>query len=293
MNKLSLVAREIMFAGLEQRDVEIPKDEYFNLANEVYNVPEKPKGYHPKKKGLSKEVAVLVTGGLDSTALYYWALKKYKKVRAFYIDIGSPYAKKEIEALHNLGMPVSIRIDEGFIGYEKEYWKHIIPARNLYFLSLVAEEMKGGTILFGATNGEMPIRGGDKSKRFIQLINKEFAKLPYPIKVEVPFADWTKGMIVAWMKKNKLIRQLGQTISCFSGEKGPCGACQSCLRKSMALITNGLYLKTNVDVRMGCKQYIKKYLKVLNEALQKKDFSHYSRRRCTEDLESIKLIQEL
>ena len=86
MNKLSDIAKEITLAGLDKRDIKLPKEQFFELAKEIYNVPEKPEIFIPRRDNvINKEVAVLVTGGLDSTALYFWAKEKYGKVRAFYI----------------------------------------------------------------------------------------------------------------------------------------------------------------------------------------------------------------
>ena len=290
MNTLSEFAKEIMLAGLDKSGG-IPVQDSFGerLVGNIFDVPEKPEGYNFNFVKPRDTVAVLVTGGLDSSALYYMAEKSGRNVKAFYVDIGQPYAYKEISALEIMGIPFELVKPDVKLDASK-FWKHIIPGRNFYFLSLVAEMIQGGEIWFGATNGEMPVRGGDKSLAFIHHCNELFSHLPYKVEVKTPLAQMTKGEIVAWWKKHVPLEKLKVTVSCFDGEVGACGKCQSCLRKALAFASNRLELETEVDVREGCKQYIEKYLTVLNEALKNEDFSHYSKKRALEDLLAIKIL---
>jgi len=289
-NTYSEIAKEIMIAGLNKSSLEVSKDFARFINQELFNVPEKPEEYKPTFEVLIPETAVLVSGGLDSSVLYFRAIQNYQNVRAYYIDIGQPYKDKEMEALDRLGIDFDY-INTGLSFNSKLYWKHIIPGRNFYFLALIAEQMRGGgRILFGVLNGEMPKSGGDKSKKFLVSVNKLFKRLPYQVVVETPLENETKTDLVRWWKNNLPLEKLDYTISCFEKKEGHCGECQSCLRKALAYISNGLILKTDVDVRIGCKEYIDKYLKVLGDALKKKDFSHYSKRRCKQDLRAISLL---
>jgi 7-cyano-7-deazaguanine synthase in queuosine biosynthesis len=257
---------------------------------DMFQVPEKPATYRPIFALPALEIAIPVTGGLDSSALYYMAEKEQRPVRAFYIDVDPPYRAKEIIALEKMGIKFGY-INSGLKLDSRKFWKHIIPARNFYFLSLIAEKLeRGGEIWFGATAGEMPLKGGDKSLAFLDYCNRMFAKLPYPVVVKTPLSEMTKTDIVAWWIKNAPVEKLGLTISCFEAERGHCGHCQSCLRKALAYAANGLILQTNVDVRTGCTQYIEKYLTAFTKALRERDFSHYSERRMRQDLRAIKLL---
>jgi len=256
----------------------------------MLDVPEKPVSYKPKFQKPEKEIAVLVTGGLDSSALYYMAEKQHENVKAFYVDIGQPYRDKELDALRKMGIKFKL-ISSGLNINPSKFWKHIIPGRNLYFLTLVAEQLEfGGEIWFGATDGEMPLLGGDKSVSFINYCDTLFARLPFKVALKVPLSEMTKTDIVAWFKENNLVDKLDLTISCFDEDGGHCGKCQACLRKALAYTANGLTLQTNTDVRVGCKEYLDKYLTLFPKALAKKDFSHYSNRRMIQDLEAIKLL---
>jgi len=290
-NSYTDIARRIMMAGLKRQYLSIPK-RFFALAQEMFNVPEKPLGYQEKNSVYFLERVVLVTGGLDSSVLYFRLKKDFPNLRAVYINIGQPYLAKEIIALKQLGIEHETVVDLSFAEYEKDYWKHIIPARNFYFLCLVAEQMKGGIIYFASTDGEMPEVGGDKSKRFLKWTNELFTKLPYPVRIETPLENETKTDEVKWWKENLPIEQLDYTMSCFEAEIGHCGHCQSCLRKAIAYANNGLKLRTNTPILEGTQEYIAKYKTLMPEALKKKDFSHYSRRRCIQDLRGIELLEK-
>lgn len=288
-NTFSDIAKEIMITGAEHKNLSVPQD-FLEIAKEVFNVPEKPKGYRIINKKSNPERAILVTGGLDSTVLYFKLKKQYKNLRAFYIDIGQPYKDKEIKALKKLKIPFELL--KGININQARYWKHIIPARNFYFFCLVAEQIKGGIIYFATTEGEMPRQGGDKSYYFLEMTNELFEKLPYPVRIETPLQNETKTDLIKWWQKNLSLKWLDYTISCFEVEEGHCGHCQACLRKALAYINNGLKLKTNVPIRKGCQVFIEKYKKLMPKELKHRIFNHYSQRRCSQDLQAIKLLEQ-
>src|SRR3989304_665732 len=77
-------------------------------------------------------------------------------------------------------------------GIEKDNWSHILPGRNLLFIAQVAElhPCDPVDIYFAATNGEMPLVGGDKSLSFLTMVNNLLH--PFGKKVRTPIADYTK-----------------------------------------------------------------------------------------------------
>ena len=95
---------------------------------------------------------------------------------------------------------------------------------------------------------------------------------------------------MGWWKENLPVELLDLTVSCFSKTRGHCGKCQACLRKALAYTFNGLKLKTDIDVRIGCVKFIEKYQKLMTRAIEKQDFRHYSQRRCEQDLAAIKSL---
>ena len=286
-NTLSYIATQIMRAGLTQSALTLPA-KYAALANEMFNVPERPESYtNNVQVGTSDETAVLVSGGLDSTAIYFMH-NKHRTLRCFYIDFGQPYAEKEMEALDQLCVPFDPLYATMISDHQDQFWKHIIPGRNFLAIALVAEQISGGEILFGATEGEIPLRGGDKSARFLSMTNELlYSALPCPVTVRLPLGFMTKTDIVAWMVEHGLRNEAVATISCFSEEEGHCGRCQACLRKALAFINNNMVLETVTPIKEGCAEYIEKYQRLMPAALAANDFSRYSRRRCEQDLAAI------
>lgn len=283
--------RDLMLMLMDQRQ-EIPVSKSLRgLVEEVVNVPERPADYKPVFKFKEPKIVVLVTGGLDSTYVYQCVKENYatNEIVAIYVDIGQPYAKKEIDALARLQIPYVLERQTELIWTTDKYWKHIIPARNLLLLAIAAEHLAdtGGLIMFGAVNGEMPVIGGDKSQRFIRVVNQLLKNSPNTIHVTTPLKDLTKTDIVFKMQANNP-GTVEKTVSCFSGGPGVhCGACQACLRKWIAFTNNDLELKTETPIYLGCAEYITKYRTLMTEALKRRDFSKYSERRCEQTIEAL------
>lgn len=293
-NTLSAIALRAMQQALSRQPIDTTDTLIQGIVREMLAVPEKPVGYAPTFTHRVLPVAVPVTGGLDSTVIYLRQLEK--GCATFYVDFGQPYSVVEELALHDLGIPYKL-LDDG-TAQNGQYWKHIIPGRNFYVLSRIVDELPhGGRILFGAVDGEIPLFGGDKSERFFELLNALYARLPVPVRVENPLCDETKTDLVRWwLEKPYPVEMLEKTHSCFSGSKHGtlgvhhCGACQACLRKWIAFSNNGLKLKTIGDVRVGCAEYITKYRTLMTAALEKSDYTHYSQKRCIQDLEALKAL---
>lgn len=288
-NLLSDVAIEIMRAASTGET--LLSNTWKPLILEMFDVPERPKDFSVQMVQVSAlDIAIPVTGGLDSTVLW-WRSRlqaRHVAIKPYYVDFGQPYLSKEMKALWLMGVPV-IRINTKPISYMS--WKHILPGRNFLIISLIAEQMnKQGVIWFGAVDGEMPYSGGDKSHLFLTMVNALLQKLPFPVLVTTPLQTETKVDIVKWAVDNGYSDDLTYTVSCFSPANGHCGQCQACLRKAMAFACNDLELATVVPVKQGCVEFIEKYKIVLNRALETNDFSKYSERRCKQDLKALELL---
>lgn len=292
-NKLSDYAFAVMQAALLQEKLPGASLPLVSLVAEALAVPERPEAYAIQFLKTGMCVAIPVTGGLDSTVLYMRNHSR-KNLRAYYVQFGQSYAMKEKNALDYLDISYTCLRSDSALPLEKS-WKHIIPARNFYILSLIAEQMwGGGDILFGVVDGERPERGGDKSVRFLGSLEAMLLRLTFPVYVAFPLASETKtDLVKSWLDEKWPLDMLAKTVSCFSevsGDYTHCGACQACLRKYLAFISNGLELETEKDVRIDCKDYIEKYKRLMNKALQEEDFSRYSKRRCEQDLAAITML---
>jgi 7-cyano-7-deazaguanine synthase in queuosine biosynthesis len=282
------IAREIMeSASLGKGIVHLPSDEMIEIGKEVCDEPERPGEWKPDYSR-DRLNAVLVSGGLDSSVLW-WMTEEPKE--GFYIDIGQEYCPKEVESLSEMGIPykmVSLKTD--IMGLNRGRWKHILPGRNLLFFFAIAELYPLGEvdIYFASTNGEMPLVGGDKSYRFLRLVN-DILK-PYGKKVVTPLEKMTKTDEVRWCIENGYLDKIKHSISCFSGEVGRCGKCQSCLRTWIAFSNNGVEIDFRVDPVKNCGEYIDKYVRVMGKAVRNGDYSHYTRERVEESFRAFRRI---
>ena len=258
------------------------------LVSVMLDFPERPEDFkleveYPK---LYKKV-ILVSGGMDSSIM--WDLIESEDKIGLYVDFGQPYAEKEIKAIRDFGIKVKI------IKYDltnNVTWNHIIPTRNFILIAL-AEELVSheGEIYLGAVQGETVENAGDKSELFFRL-TEEFIWRTKNKKVDIKTLkartknDWLKYYI----EKTDNMKILN-TITCFSGGGNACGKCQACVRKWIALHYCNISDITSLfeeDPYIGGRKYIDNYKKKMGEALENKDFSHYSEDRCNQDLKVIK-----
>lgn len=283
------IARQILEYGLKadtRLTLDIPVD-YRNLAAEVYDVPERPEGFAPNFNELEHgNTIVLTSGGLDSTIAYLMTYEQLGRAPdAFYVNMGQPYAMKEMKALDSMGITYEYVEVEPPEHIADGKWKHIHPGRNFYYLSLVAERAKQpSNLVLSAVDGEISAQGGDKSKVFFREANRIFAQLDNPVKVVTPLAEMTKTDLVKWAIDHGWSKVASMTISCFNAEEGRCGQCQSCLRTWIAFHNNGIELPFKVHPMEGAVEAVAKYERVMNEAMQKGDYSHYSPRRIAQTL---------
>lgn len=239
---------------------------------------------YPVARGLDEyrkpfDAVVLATGGLDSTYAYGLAREAYDTVLPLYLDFGQSYKEAELAALDRLGITVRKDVMKP-LGHNPK-WKHILPARNLIALLHAAE--LGRTVYFGVTQGESPDQGGDKSARFLSLIqqvcpNTRFETLLDATKVDIVAAAIEAGQLDRYLK----------TYSCFTGEVGwQCGKCQSCLRRYIAFAANGVPdddILYNYRAHPLQGPYVTKYKYLLAAELLRPGLTTYGPRRSRQDL---------
>jgi 7-cyano-7-deazaguanine synthase in queuosine biosynthesis len=261
--------------------------------------PEKPKEFELKinysKTELLDEIC-LTSGGADSTIAWFLA----NKPKGLYINIGQKYFIKEVTALHSLGISYNLVDISSKFKIRNENWKHIIPGRNFLFLTIAAEMVEDrGNIIFAVTEGEGWDSGkGDKSNKFVCAWQNWYTTVTGK---SINVGTLTSGTKASWLKSFEqsgydidLIRY--RTVTCFAENNGQCGKCQACLRKYLSFISAfGLdtFKDYMIHPMIGCTEYIEKYKKNLKHCLEVNDFSHYSRKRCNEDLTAIQAAEYL
>lgn len=291
-------AKQIEKAVKNNTEIEDTSGHYFlkkQLLDVMLDFPEKPEGFkvdlvRPK----TYDKTFLVSGGADSTIMWELNKKEEGTKIGIYVDLGHGYTKKETEALTMMQMPHII------VPYELKFdafWKHIIPTRNYVLLS-IAEEYTSheGEIWLGAVEGESANDAGDKSELFFRLF-EELVWRTKRKKVTIrTLKDKTKNAWLKWYNDNASDTKgadILNTITCFDGSSSkPCGKCQACVRKWISMKFCGVSdqrVKEMFEIHPydGGNEYIEKYKKHMQLALDKNDFTHYSKNRCIEDLSVI------
>jgi len=201
-----------------------------------------------------KKAVVLLSGGLDSATVLYYAKKKHFKAHCITFQYGQRH-KKEISfakrlaaktnsdwKLLDISLPWkgSSLIDKNIALPKRKRASHDIPStyvpgRNIIFLSYAvsyAEAIGAKKVFIGANqidySGYPDCRGS-----FLQAFSIAIKKgtragvKGNAIKIEAPLLDKNKGKIVELAASLKV--PFKYTWSCYKGAKSPCGVCDSCL----------------------------------------------------------------
>ena len=271
---------------------DISTDDLISIFQEnICNIPEYP-NIIKSEPNLIDNFRILLpfTGGMDSTTLWKMLEESGDKYIPIYINFGQDYAKKELDVIKQL-TPQTI-ISNVDINFKK--YKHILIGRNAIIILLIAEYMKTnnywGEIWFGNLQGESPIIGGDKSRRFFNDMNSILINNGYDITIKSPLIGLDKFDLVNWWK-DRDIDILINTVSCFDNEGIQCGKCQSCFRKYIAFLYHGIDISNQFPI-MQFDEYIAKYQSVMQQALDENIFTKYSKERCIKTLNIINKINE-
>jgi len=209
---------------------------------------------------LNKKAVILLSGGLDSATVLYWAIKKGYQPQALIFDYGQRHSREVASAralCKKTGVPcrvISIKLPwQGSSLLDKtaalpkaknvkavgaEIPSTYVPGRNTLFLSYglsLAEAIGAGAVLIGAN--ALDYSGyPDCRPDFIAAMSKVFelgtkaGRQGRPIKIVAPLLKMTKSQIIKLGINLGVPYQL--TWSCYSGGGKPCGTCDSCLLRA-------------------------------------------------------------
>ena len=206
----------------------------------------------PKEK-----VVIILSGGVDSTTLLYWAKEKYD-VEAISFDYGQKH-KKELQfaKLHCgvLKIPHKIiNLDFSFLNsslldkdvevpeghYEDESMRStVVPFRNGIMISYAvgyAENIKAKFVLIGSHSGDHAIYP-DCTSEFTEALSMAAQHGTYNfVKIYSPFNHIRKSDIVR--KGLDLKVPYVMTWSCYKGGDKHCGKCGTCQERLEAFKMN-------------------------------------------------------
>jgi len=208
----------------------------------------------------SKKAVVLLSGGLDSATVLYWALDKGWQPLALIFDYGQRHGREIISAkalckktgvaydvipvklpwtgssLLDKGSAIPIAKSARDIGAQIP--STYVPGRNTMFLSYglsCAEAIGAEAVMIGAN--ALDYSGyPDCRPDFISAMARVFklgtkaGRQGKQIKIIAPLLKMTKSQIIK--SGNKLGVPYQMTWSCYRGGKKPCGTCDSCVLRA-------------------------------------------------------------
>ena len=196
-----------------------------------------------------KKAVVLLSGGLDSSTVLYFAKRKGYSCSCLIFDYGQRHRKEIRSAVRiarlakcpykvvkiNLPWRAGSLLDKNLkVPSRSLPASHFIlpstyvPGRNTIFISFAlsfAEAISAGTLFIGANavdySGYPDCRPG-----YYKAWNKVLAELGTGVQIQTPLIRKTKAEIAKMGVK--LGVPLALTWSCYKGGEEPCGVCDSC-----------------------------------------------------------------
>ena len=209
------------------------------------------------------KVAVLLSGGLDSTTALHWAHRHHEVVCALSFDYGSNHAARELACARwqaeSLGVPyheinlrsISAHLESALLqgadaiptaDYAEENLKQtVVPFRNGIFLAIAAgiAESKGAEgLVIAAHSGDHAIYP-DCQEEFMAAMSAAISHGTYAhLQILRPFISSTKAEITAAGAAFGV--DFSHTYSCYCGREIHCGQCSTCRERRAAFTATGI-----------------------------------------------------
>ncbi len=200
-----------------------------------------------------KRAIVLLSGGLDSATILYYAKSKKFKPYCLIFAYGQRH-QKEIDQAKKIAQKAKcdyrlVKIDlprgsslldknrhlpQRLVIHPEEIPSTYVPARNIIFLSFAASyaETIGARAIFIGANAVDYSGYPDCRPEFYAAYQKALARglkagvEGRPVKIVTPLIRKSKAQIIKLGLKMKVPYEL--TWSCYKGGRVPCGKCESC-----------------------------------------------------------------
>ncbi len=209
------------------------------------------------------KVAVLLSGGLDSTTALYWAQRHHEVVCALSFDYGSNHAAREMSCARwqagQLGIPyheidlrsISAHLQSALLSgadaiptadYAEDNLKQtVVPFRNGIFLAIaagIAESNGAEGIVIAAHGGDHALYP-DCREDFMAAMASAISLGTYAnLQILRPFIDNNKGEITAIGAE--LGVDFSHTYSCYCGREQHCGQCATCRERRESFLAAGI-----------------------------------------------------
>lgn len=210
------------------------------------------------------KAVIALSGGMDSTTLFYWALNKGYELIAVSFYYGQNHSKEtglakqhcermgvshkeiDISFLKDITKGVSSltsgadKIPEGM--YNQNNMKStVVPFRNgiiLSILAAVAETENCDLVLYGAHSGDHAIYPDCRADFEKSMADAIYRGTYNDVVMKAPFVEMDKISILSTGKN--LGVDYSQTWTCYKGGEEPCGKCGSCVERTEAFLQNNM-----------------------------------------------------
>jgi 7-cyano-7-deazaguanine synthase len=172
-------------------------------------------------------VLVLMSGGLDSSALAALMLQRRHETLGLFVDYGQPSAQREREAAHGVARQLGIELHESSMPLACDQLLGsdacVVPGRNLALLSAAANargwlDFRGVGIGVTATDKAY----ADCAAGFIGAAGT--CLQAYGLHIVAPFVFWPRQRVLEYA----IGAGLRDMWSCYRNGERPCGECASC-----------------------------------------------------------------
>lgn len=193
---------------------------------------------------LLNSVTVLLSGGIDSTALLHYYKVLNTPVNALYIDYGQSVAYREAQSSRIVASHYNIDLRIVQIDPPLKHRGYEILCRNavLVLVACANLPLDSSRVSLGIHSGTTYY---DCSKKFVEDIQRLLdGYFSGTVTLEAPFLNWTKWDIYRYCWDNAI--PLDLTYSCERHNDKPCSQCPSCLdRRRLCEIKRSMSRKTD------------------------------------------------
>jgi 7-cyano-7-deazaguanine synthase len=174
---------------------------------------------------MKPEVIILLSGGIDSSALVNFYQKLGRPILNLFVNYGQPSAQSELRSAKSISNYYSVSLK--IINYCPILTKKAgyIPARNAFLLTVALME-RNPTVTSVAIGIHTGTNYSDCSELFLSKMQSVYDLYENgKIEISSPFIKLSKSEIYEYCKIENLPFEL--TYSCEAGNV-PCGRCLSC-----------------------------------------------------------------
>lgn len=179
-----------------------------------------------------KSVTLLASGGIDSSALVDFYLKRKADLQCIHFQYGQASAQSEKKAATEIAKHYGVSIRFIDFGFDLKTHHYEAYGRNALFALIAASTTTSpGRIAIGIHSGSPYYDSGSYFLKDCQrILDGYFAGV---VRIEAPFINLTKSDIISYCRHNNVPIEL--TYSCQRSEIHPCHECPSCKERDSLL----------------------------------------------------------